>query len=76
MATSLRGAIIERVAETVAQARSREKRAYTLGRAVEAIREDSFDPVRRLLLACRTLKVPIGLSESYRAGLHGLPQMP
>ena len=50
MATSLRGAIIERVAETVAQARSREERAHTLGGAIEAIGQapgpDTMAPAR------------------------------
>ena len=44
------------MAEAVAQACSRKERAQTLGRAVEAIGEDSFDLVRGLLLGGRTLK--------------------
>ena len=49
------------MAEAVAQACSRKERAQTLGRAVEAIGEDSFDPVRGLLLGGRTLKRTVGL---------------
>ena len=35
-----------------------------------------FDPVRRLLLGCRALKHPIGLSESRCTGGLGVSQMP
>jgi hypothetical protein len=47
----------ERVTQAGAQARSRKERPQTLGRAVEAIGEDPFEPVRGLLLGCRALKL-------------------
>src|SRR5438132_1298042 len=68
--------LVECVAQAVAEARPREQRPHTLGGAVEAISEDSFDPVQRLLLGCRTLKRPIGLGEGGGTGVLGIPQMP
>jgi hypothetical protein len=46
------------------------------GRAVEAIGEGPFDPVRRLLLRGRTLKCSIRLGESCRTGLRSIAEMP
>jgi len=54
---------------------SREQRPQTLGRAVEAIGEGPFDPVRRLLLRCRTVKFSIRLGESCCTGLRGIAEM-
>jgi hypothetical protein len=42
--------LIARVAQAVAETRPREERPHTLGRAVEAIREDPSDPIRGLPL--------------------------
>src|SRR5262252_8756086 len=64
------------MAEAVAQTHPWKERPHALGRAVKAIGEDPFDPVRRLLLGGRTLKGPIGLGESCRAGLFRVAQMP
>ena len=50
------GQLIERVAETVAEACSREQRPHTARRAVKAIGQDAADPIRRLLLERRLLK--------------------
>ena len=67
---------MERVAEAVAQARPRKERPHTLGGAVKAIGEDPFDPIRRLLLGGRALKLAIGLGKGRRTGLLGVAQMP
>jgi hypothetical protein len=64
------------MAQTVAQARSRKERAHTFDRAVEAISEDSFDPVRRLLLGGRALKRSIGLGKGRCTRLLGIAEMP
>jgi hypothetical protein len=64
------------VAQAGTQARPREQRPHTAGRAIEAIGEDPPDPIRGLLLACSALELAIRLGESYRAGLHRVPQMP
>jgi hypothetical protein len=64
------------VAQAVTKACSREEGAHALGGAVEAIDEDTSDPIRRLLLRCYTLKLAIGLGKSRRTGLGGVPQMP
>ena len=48
----------------------------TLGGAVEAIGEDPSDPIRRLLLGRRALKLAIGLRKGHRTGLRGVAQMP
>ena len=54
----------ERVAQAGAQTRPRKQCAQTLGRAVEAIGEGPFDPVRGLLLGGRVLKCAIGLGKA------------
>src|SRR5215471_14175658 len=66
----------ERVAQTGAEARSRKQRPQTPGGAVEAIGEDPFDPVRRLLLRCGALKLTIGLCKGNHACLCGIAEMP
>jgi len=68
--------LLERVAQAMAKARPREQRPHTFDRAVEAIREDAPDPIRRLLLQGRALKLLIGLGTGRCAGVFGLPQMP
>src|SRR6266852_3974654 len=68
--------LVERMAQAVAQARSREERTHTFDRAVEAIGEDTPDPIRRLLLDRRALEHAIGLGKSRRTGLLGVPQVP
>ena len=50
------GQLLERVAETVAEAGPREQRPQTARRAVKAIAQDAADPIRRLLLERRLLK--------------------
>jgi hypothetical protein len=54
----------ERMAQAGAEAHSRKQRPQTFVGAVEAIGEDPFDPVRRLLLERRALKLAIGLGQS------------
>src|SRR5438874_3094128 len=66
----------ERVAQAGAQARPREQRPQTPGGAVEAIGEDPFDPIRRLLLRRGALKLAIGLGKGRRACLLSVPEMP
>src|SRR5438128_5961661 len=66
----------ERVAQAGAQARPREQRPQTPGGAVEAIGEDPFDPIRRLLLRRGALKLAIGLGKGNRTGLFRVAQMP
>jgi hypothetical protein len=70
------GELGERLAEAVAQARAREPRPQTLGGAIEAIGEDPFDPVRRLLLGCGALKLSIGLGEGGGTSVLGVAQVP
>ena len=55
--------LIDRVAEAVAETRPRKQRAHTAGRAGKAIGEDASDPIRRLLLGGRTLKLLIRLGK-------------
>jgi len=50
------GQLIDRVAETVAEACTREQRPHTARRAVKAIGQDASDPIRRLLLERCLLK--------------------
>ena len=76
IATSFFGSLLMRVAEAVAEACTREQRPHTLGRAVEAIGQDASDPIRRLLLGRRTLKLPIGLGKGRRTGVLGVAQVP
>src|SRR5262249_16609664 len=54
--TFTRNRLIERVAETVAEACTREQRPQTARRAVKAIGQDAADPIRRLLLERCLLK--------------------
>src|SRR5215510_4049867 len=61
----------ERVAQASAHADARKERAQTFGRAVEAIGEDAFDAVRRLLLGGRAMKSLIGLRKSCCTRLRG-----
>ena len=68
--------LVERVAQAEAQACTREQRPQTAGRAVKAISQDASDPIGRLMLVCRALKLPIGLGKGRRACLLSVPQMP
>jgi hypothetical protein len=61
-----------RVAQAVTHVYARRERPQTLGGAVEPIGEPPFDPVRWLLLGCRTLKSAIGLGEIGGAGLYSV----
>ena len=64
------------MAQAGAQARSREERAHTFDRAVEAIGEDTPDPIRRLLLGGGALERLIGLVKGGRTGRLRIAQMP
>src|SRR4029434_1394044 len=68
--------LVERVAQAEAKACTREQRPHTAGRAVKAISQDASDPIGRLMLVCRALKLPIGLGKGRRAGLLSITQMP
>src|SRR6266446_4842678 len=68
--------LVDRMAQAVAQARSREERAPTFDRAVEAIGQDTSDPIRRLLVERRLLKLLIRLGKRYCTGLLNVAQMP
>jgi hypothetical protein len=56
------------VTETVAHAYARKQGLHTLGGAVKAIDENPFNPVRRLMVERRTLKLLIRLGKSRRTG--------
>src|SRR5215831_10948261 len=66
----------ERVAETMAETRTREKGAHALGRAVKPVDQDSSDPIRRLLLGRRALKHLIRLGKGCGTGLRRIAQVP
>src|SRR6266446_2602374 len=69
------GELVDRVAEAMAETCSWKQRPHALAGAVEAIDEHPFDPVRRLLLRCRALKLLIGLGKGRRTGVLRIPQM-
>jgi len=60
------------VAEAIAQARSREEHAHTLGGTVEAIGQHPSDPIGRLLVDRRALELLIGLGQGNCTGLLGV----
>src|SRR5256886_3024776 len=64
------------MAETVPQARPGKERPHTARRAVKAIREDAADPIRRLLLERRLLKLAVRLGKRRRTGGLGVAQVP
>ena len=64
------------MAQTVAQARSREERAHTFDRAVEAIGQDASDPIGRLLVERRALEHTIGLGKGRGTCLLSVAEMP
>jgi hypothetical protein len=64
------------VAQAVTQTRFGEECAHTLGSTIEAVGEDPFDPVRRLLLDRRALERAVGLGQGRRTGLLGVAQVP
>jgi hypothetical protein len=64
------------MAETVAEARPREQRPHTAGRAIKAIGQDASDPIRRLLLGGRTLKLLIRPGKRRRTGGLNVAQVP
>ncbi len=66
------GQLIDRMAETVAEACTREQRPQALDGTVEAIDEDPLDLVRRLLLRRGALKLAIGLRKGNRTGILGI----
>src|SRR5215813_813213 len=64
------------MAETVAEACPREQYPHTASRAVEAISQDASDPIRRLPLGGRTLKLLIRLGKRRRTGVFRVAQVP
>ena len=70
------GQLVDRVAQTVTEACSREQRPHALRSAVEAIGEHPFDPIGRLLVERRTLEHLIGLGKGGRTGLRRRAQVP
>jgi hypothetical protein len=66
----------EGVAQTAAETCPRQQPPHTLRGAVEAIGEPSSDPIQRLLLGCRAWKLPLGLGQSCRTGVRGVPERP
>jgi hypothetical protein len=64
------------MAQAVPQARPRKERPHTARRAVKAIGEDAPDPIRRLLLERRLLKLAVRLGKSRCTGGLGVAQMP
>src|SRR5207302_3916667 len=74
--SELPGELINRMAEAVAETHPWKERPHALGRAIKAIGESPFDPVRWLVLDRYTLKLPIGLRKGNCTGLRGIAQMP
>jgi hypothetical protein len=70
------GEPVDRMAETVAEARTREPCLDAFDRTVEAIGQDAPDPIRQLLLERRTLELLIRLGQGRRTGVFGVAQMP
>jgi hypothetical protein len=64
------------VAQAGAEARPRQQRAPTLGRAVAAVGEGPLDAGRRLLRDCRALERLLGLGKGRGPGILGVPEMP
>jgi hypothetical protein len=64
------------MAQAVAETRPREQRPHALGGAIEAIGQNTTDPIARLLLERRALKPLIGLGKGCRTGVFGIAQMP
>src|SRR5207237_7724231 len=70
------GQLIDRVAETGAEAYTREQRPHTTRRTVKAIGQDASDPIRRLLPERRLLKRSVRLGKSRCTGGFGVAQVP
>jgi hypothetical protein len=70
------GELVDRVAETIAEARLRKQCPHALDGAVEAIGENAPDPIRGLLLGRGALELAIGFSKGCRTGGLGVAQMP
>jgi hypothetical protein len=68
--------LAERVAETIAHARSRGEHAQTLGGAVEAVGQDPSDPIRGVLVGRRALERLRRLGTGGRTGVLGAAQVP
>ena len=64
------------MAQAVAQACARKQRPHALRGTVKAIRQDTPDPIGRLLLERRALEHLIRLGQGCRTGLLRLAQMP
>src|SRR5919108_493654 len=73
---ALAGQLVERVAETVAQACTRAQLPHTTRRAVKAIGQDAADAIQRLLLARRLVKLAVRLGKRRRTGGLGVAQVP
>ena len=76
MAASFFGSLLSAWRRQLPKARPRKQRAHALGGAVETIGQDPLDPVGRLLLRRRALKLSIGLGQGSRTGVLGVAQMP
>jgi hypothetical protein len=72
----LAGQVVDRVAPAGAPARPWQQRPPTFARAVEAIGEAPPEPVRRLVLGCRTLALAIGLGKGPGRRVCRVPQGP
>jgi hypothetical protein len=70
------GELGECMAETVAQALSREERVHALGGAVEAIGQDASDLIGQLMLQCHSVELLIRLGQGRRTGVFRVAQMP
>jgi hypothetical protein len=68
--------LVERVAQTMAEAHSWKQCPQTLGGAVKAIGEEPPDSIPGLLLGRNTLQLSIGLNKGCCAGLRGVAEMP
>ena len=64
------------MAQAVPQARPGKERPHTARRAVKAIGEDAPDPIRRLLLERRLLKLSVRLGKRRCTGGLGVAQVP
>src|SRR6266571_9322760 len=68
--------LVERVAQTVAQARPWKQGPHTAGRAVKTIGESTFHLIRRVFLIGDALKLAIRSGERSSAFGRTVPQMP
>jgi hypothetical protein len=64
------------MAETIAEACTREQRPHTAGRAVEAIGQDASGSIRWFLLGRGASELLIGLGQGCCTGLLSVAEMP